>query len=196
MRAAEQDAIARALWWEQAATWSASDLVFLDECGINTTLHRRYARAPQGQRAEGVVPRNWKENTTVIGALCPTGVQAVMTLAGALDRLAFEVFVEQVLVPTLQPGQIVIMDNLSAHKSAQARQLVEAAGCRWEFLPSYSPDFNPIEQLWSKFKSDLRREASRTQRALDKSIWPLLCTVTSQHALNWFKNCGYVSHYS
>ena len=170
--------------------------MFLDECGINTTLHRRYARAPRGKRAEGVVPRNWKENTTVIGALCSTGVQAVMTLAGALDQLAFEAFVEQVLVPTLQPGQIVIMDNLSAHKSDKARQLVEAVGCRWEFLPSYSPDFNPIEQFWSKFKSDLRREASRDQVALDKSIWPILCTVTPQHAHNWFKNCGYLLHYS
>jgi transposase len=170
--------------------------VFVDECGINTTLHRRYARAQQGQRAEGVVPRNWKENTTVIGAIGTTGLQAVMTFEGALDRSAFEAFVEQILVPTLHAGQIVIMDNLSAHKSAQARQRVEAAGCRWEFLPAYSPDFNPIEQLWSKFKSDLRREAARTQPALDQSIWPLLSTVTPQHAHNWFKNCGYMSHYS
>jgi transposase len=170
--------------------------VFLDECGVNTTLHRRYARAQRGHRAEGVVPRNWKENTTVIGALGATGVQAVMTLEGALDGVAFEAFVEQVLVPTLQPGQVVILDNLSAHKSAQAREWVEAAGCRWEFLPSYSPDFNPIEQLWSKFKSDLRREAARTQPELNQSIWPLLSTVTSQHAHNWFKNCGYMAHES
>lgn len=166
--------------------------MFLDECGINTTLHRRYGRAQRGRRAEGVVPRNWKESTTVVGALCATGVQAVMTLEGALDRLAFEVFIEQVLVPTLQPGQVVIMDNLSAHKSPRARQLVEAAGCRWVFLPSYSPDFNPIEQLWSKFKSDLRREAARTQPALDQLVWPLLSTVTPQHALNWFSHCGYM----
>jgi transposase len=165
--------------------------VFLDECGINTTLHRRYARAPRGERAEGVVPRNWKSTTTVVGALSPQGVQAVMTLEGALDRLAFDAFVGQVLVPTLRPGQIVVLDNLSAHKSEQARQWVEAAGCRWEFLPSYSPDFNPIEPLWSKFKSDLRREAARTQPELDELVWPLLSTVTAQHAQNWFKHCGY-----
>jgi len=139
-----------------------------------------------------VVPRNWQENTTVVGALSATGVQAAMTIGGALDGIAFEVFIEQVLVPTLRPGQIVIMDNLSAHKNTRARQLAEAAGCRWEFLPAYSPDFNPIEQLWSKFKSDLRREAARTQPALDNLVWPLLSSATSQQARNWFNHCGYV----
>jgi transposase len=196
VRASEQDQAARHQWRQEAARWEVSALIFLDECGVNTTMHRRYARSPRGVRAVGVVPRNWKQNTTIVGALCPTGVQAVMTLEGAMDRLAFEAFVEQVLVPTLVPGQIVILDNLSAHKSDKARQLVEAAGCRWEFLPSYSPDFNPIEHLWSKFKSDLRREAARTQPELDNLIWPLLSTVTTHHAHNWFTHCGYLMQYS
>lgn len=154
-------------------------------------MHRLYARAPRGQRAFGVVPRNRGTNTTVLGALSVRGVQAVMTLEGATDTLAFEAFIEQVLLPTLEPGQIVVLDNLSAHKSAKAQKMVEAKDCQWVFLPAYSPDFNPIEEMWSKFKSDLRREAPRTQHHLDQLIWPLLSTVTPQHARNWFKHAGF-----
>ncbi len=154
-------------------------------------MHRLYARAPLGQRAHGEAPRNRGKNTTVLGALSCQGVQAVMTLQGATDRLAFEAFIEQVLLPTLKPGQIVVLDNLSAHKSKTAQQMVEDKGCSWVFLPSYSPDFNPIEELWSKFKSDLRREAPRTQEHLDSLVWPLLQTVTPKHARNWFAHMGF-----
>jgi len=172
-------------------TLDVASLVFLDECGINTAMHRRYSRAPRGERAVGVVPRNWKSRTTILGALSLQGVQAVMSLEGATDRLAFEAFIEQVLLPTLVPGQIVVLDNLSAHKSQKAQKMVEEAGCSWLFLPPYSPDFNPIEMLWSKFKNDLRREAARTQELLDALVWPLLSTATPQHARNWFKQAGY-----
>lgn len=141
-----------------------------------------------------MVPRNWGTNTTVMGALSSQGVQAAMTLEGATDRLAFDVFIEEVLLPTLVPGQIVILDNLSAHKSHKARLLVESRGCSWEFLPSYSPDFNPIEMLWSKFKSDLRAQGPRTQEALNCLIWPLLSAATPQHAQGWFAHAGYLSH--
>ncbi len=179
------------MWRQEAATWEASRLVFLDECGVHTAMHRLYARAPKGQRAYGEVPRNRGKNTTVLGALSCQGVQAVMTLQGATDRLAFEAFIEQVLLPTLVPGQIVVLDNLSAHKSQTAQKMVEDKGCAWVFLPSYSPDFNPIEQMWSKFKSDLRREAPRTQEHLDTLVWPLLETVTPKHAENWFAHAGF-----
>lgn len=194
MRAKERDEEARRLWREEAGAWDASRLVFLDECGVHTAMYRAYARSPRGERAFDVVPRNRGTNTTVLGALSSQGVQAVMTLEGATDREAFEAFeafIEQVLLPTLQEGQIVILDNLSAHKSETAQQLVEAKGCAWVFLPSYSPDFNPIEQMWSKFKSDLRRQAPRTQEHLDDLIWPLLSTVTPQHAHNWFAHAGF-----
>lgn len=179
------------MWRQQARLWDASRLVFLDECGIHTSMHRLYARAPRGQRAYGVVPRNRGTNTTVLGALNCQGVQAVMTLEGATDTLAFEAFIEQVLVPTLQRGQIVVLDNLSAYKSQKAQKMVEDKGCQWVFLPPYSPDFNPSEEMWSKFKSDLRREAPRTQEHLDELIWPLLSTVTSKHAHNWFNHAGF-----
>lgn len=191
MRAQEQDAHLRALWQSTVQTLDARQLVFLDECGVNTVMHRRHARSPRGQRAYDVVPRNWKTSTTILGALSCQGVQAVMSLQGATDTLAFEAFIEQVLLPTLVPGQIVVMDNLSSHKSTKAQTLVEKAGCSWLFLPAYSPDFNPIEMLWSKFKSDLRREAPRQQEQLEQLIWPLLSTATPKHAHNWFKQAGY-----
>jgi transposase len=191
VKAQEQDEEVRVLWWRQVQSLDARQLVFLDECGVNTVMHRRYGRAPRGQRAFGVVPRNWKTNTTILGALSCQGVQAVMSLQGATDTLAFEAFIEQVLVPTLVPGQVVVLDNLSAHKSLKAQRLVEKAGCSWLFLPPYSPDFNPIEMLWSKFKSDLRREAPHHQEQLDELIWPLLSTATPKHAHNWFTHAGY-----
>ena len=189
--AKERDEEARHWWWQHVQTLDARQMVFLDECGINTSMHRRYGRSPKGTRCSGVVPRNWKHSTTILGALSLQGVQAVMSLEGATDRLAFEAFIEQVLLPTLVPGQIVILDNLSAHKSHKAQKMVEEAGCVWLFLPPYSPDFNPIEMLWSKFKSDLRREAAREQDQLDALLWPLLSTATAQHARNWFTHLGY-----
>jgi transposase len=193
VRAQEQNLEERRLWISQAKQWDIRRLVFIDECGINTLLHRLFARAPRGQRAVDVVPRNWKHNTCVVGALSLAGVQAAMTLEGALDTDAFEVFVERILVPTLQPGQIVILDNLSSHKSQKTRRMIEAARCSLVFLPTYSPDFNPIEMLWSQFKSHLRREAARTQEQLDNLIWPLLCQATSQHIRNWFYHAGYTT---
>lgn len=191
MRAQEQDPQARRVWIEQARTWDISKLVFLDECGINTTLHRLYARSPRGERAVGVVPRNWKHNTTVVGALSLSGVQVAMTLQGALDGAAFEVFIEHFLCPKLTPGQIVIADNLSSHKSPRVKELIEEKECLWVALPTYSPDLNPIEKLWSQFKSYLRREAARTQEALDALIWPALCQATSHYIRNWFTHAGY-----
>lgn len=191
VKAKEQDPEARRQWWQHVQRLDAAQMVFLDECGVNTAMHRRYGRSPRGTRCQGVVPRNWKSSTTILGALSVQGVQGVMSLEGATDRLAFEAFIEQVLLPTLVPGQIVILDNLSAHKSQKAQKMVEDLGCSWLFLPPYSPDFNPIEMLGSKFKSDLRREAAREQEHLDLLLWPLLQTATPTHAYNWFKHAGY-----
>jgi len=147
VKAKEQDEDVRAKWWQHVQTLDARQMVFLDECGVNTSMHRRYGRSPRGTRCQGVVPRNWKTSTTILGALSLQGVQAVMSLEGATNRLAFEAFIEQVLLPTLVPGQIVVLDNLSAHKSPKAQRMVEEAGCSWLFLPPYSPDFNPIERV-------------------------------------------------
>ncbi len=151
----------------------------------------RYGRAPQGQRVVGTVPRNHGPNTTLIAAMSPAGITAAMTLEGAMDRAAFEVFVAHVLVPTLTPGQTVIWDNLSVHKSATAQQLIEAVGCQVVFLPPYSPDFAPIELAFSKLKTMLRRTQARTRPALNDAITTALSTITAANARAWFTHCGY-----
>src|SRR5579859_1841056 len=143
--AREQDEIARATWREQARQLASSDLVFVDETGTHIALTPLYARAPRSQRAVGKVPRNTGSNTTLLASLSLDGMGEALILEGAADRLAFEAYIEQVLAPSLRPGQIVVMDNLSIHQGVRVRQAIEARGCQLLFLPAYSPDFSPIE---------------------------------------------------
>jgi transposase len=181
----------RAVWWEAIQSCDPATLVFVDESGTNLAMTPRYGRAPRGQRVVGTAPRNHGPNTTVIAALSPTGIPAAMTVEGAIDRLAFDAFVQQVLVPSLVPGQTVIWDNLSVHKSATAHTLIEAADCQVCFLPPYSPDFAPIESAFSKLKTFLRRTQARTRIALDEAISAGLATITTADAHGWFTHCGY-----
>ena len=155
-------------------------------------MTKLYGWAPKKERAVASVPKNRGAHTTLLGALSWTGVQAAMTLEGAADTLAFEAFVEQVLCPTLQAGQIVILDNLSIHKSGKVRAWIEACGCRLWFLPTYSPDLNPIEQAWSKLKAHLRRVGARTTEALQAAIAQGLALLSQQDAQAWFRHCGYL----
>ena len=171
----------------------AKDLVVVDECGSNIALTPLYARAPKGQRATDSVPRNRGKNTTLIASLSLEGIGASMIIEGAANGMAFETYVEHVLVPSLQKGQIVVMDNLRAHKTARVRQLIEEKGCQLRFLPAYSPDFSPIEEAFSKLKTFLRRAKARTPEALQEAITQALLTVTSQDAYGWFEHCGYLS---
>lgn len=189
--ATERDAAERAAWREQIAESDAHQFVFVDESSANITLTPRYARAPHDERAHGSVPRNYRHNTTLVAALTPAGIQAPMTLEGALDGDAFTCYVQQLLVPSLQPGQLVILDNLSAHKGPAIRTLLEQAGCQLLFLPAYSPDFTPIEQAFSKLKTALRRAQARTQEALEAAIAAALTTITAVDASNFFQHCGY-----
>jgi transposase len=168
-------------------------LVFVDECGSNIALTPIYARAPKGERATGSIPRNRGKNTTLIASLSLEGMGAAMILEGSVNGAAFELYVEQFLAPSLHAGQIVVMDNLSAHKGERVRQAVEAKGCQVLFLPGYSPDFSPIEETFSKLKSSLRRAGARTREALEEAICQALLTVTDQDARGWFGHCGYVS---
>jgi transposase len=170
----------------------AKRLVVVDECGSNIALTPLYARAPKGQRAHGSVPRNRGKNTTLLASLSAEGIGASMLLEGATNAAAFEIYLEQLLLPSLVPGQIVVMDNLSAHKGARARQLIEERGCQLLFLPAYSPDFSPIEETFSKIKAYLRRVGARTREALEEAIAQALETVTSQDAHGWFAHCGYL----
>jgi transposase len=191
LAASERNAQDRASWRKQVSPLPAKQLVFVDECGSNIALTPLYARAPKGQRARDSVPRNRGKNTTLIASLSVEGVGASMIIEGAANGVAFEAYVEQVLVPSLVKGQIVVMDNLRAHKSARVRQLIEEQGCQLLFLPAYSPDFSPIEETFSKVKAFLRRTKARTQEALQEALTQALLTVTSQDARGWFKHCGY-----
>ena len=165
--------------------------VFVDESGTHTSLTRLYAWAPHDQRAHGQVPHNWGKNTTLVAALSPAGLRAPWTMEGAIDTPAFERYVRDVLGPTLQPGQVVILDNLSVHKAASIRTAIEARGCDRLFLPPYSPDFTPIEQAFSKVKALLRGLGARTREALLEALGTVVSAVTPDDALGWFAHAGY-----
>jgi transposase len=175
------------------ATLDPCRLIFLDESGIDTRMTRAYARAAPGERAVGKVPGGHWERLTVVGALTLEGVLASMSIAAATSAAVFLAFVEQALIPTLRgrPEAIVVMDNLGAHKAERVRSALEAAQITYRYLPSYSPDLNPIEACWSKLKSRLRAKAARTLEALEAELGPALAAITAQDARGWFRLCGY-----
>lgn len=196
IRASERHEEARAEFVQAARQVNAPRFVFVDESGSHTSMTPLYGWAPKSERAVERVPKNRGRNTTIIGALNWLGVPAAMTLEGAADTLAFEVFVEQVLCPTLEPEQIVAGalwagDNLSIHKSVRVRELIEGCSCQLWFLPTYSPDFNPIEQAWSKLKAFLKQQQARTAETLQEAIALGLPLITPHNAQAWFKHCGY-----
>ncbi len=170
---------------------SLERLKFIDESGTNISMTRLYGRAPRGARVVGSVPQNYGENVTLLAALSVTGISAVMTVEGATDGLVFLAYVEEVLAPTLSAGDIVVLDNLGAHKVEGVREAIEGKGARLIYLPPYSPDLNPIERCWSKIKTFLRAAKARTREALEEAIRRALATVTDSDARAWFKHCGY-----
>jgi transposase len=191
LRAAERDAGKRAAWWEEITAVSSQDLVFVDECSTHIALTRLYARAKGGARAVGVIPRNHGTPTTLVVALAATGLGAVLSFPGALDRAAFRVYIRDVLGPTLRPGQTVVVDNLTVHKDPHSAALLATRGCDLRFLPPYSPDFTPVELAISKLKTTLRRLAPRTQDTLGQAISTAVDEIAPQDARHWFKHCGY-----
>ena len=189
--AREQDERERAEVRAEVAALDPADLVFFDETSTPTTLTPLRARVPREQRALGRVPRGRREQVTLIAALCSDGITASVLLPGALDRRVFEIWVKQELVPRLRPGQAVLMDNRSVHKSATARHMVEAAGCRWLHLPRYSPDCNPIEQAFAKIKQAMSRAEARTFAALVDAAKPATAAVSSSDAAAFYRTAGY-----
>ena len=169
----------------------ARQLVFVDEMGTNTSLAPIYAWAPKGRRAYSKVPRNRGPNTTLLASITIEGMGPCMAVVGSITRAAFEVYVEQVLSAALKPGQVVVMDNLSAHKGSRVRELIEAKGCELLYLPPYSPDLNPIEQAFSKLKASLRRAGARTFEVLIEAMRRALDEFTDQEAWAFFRHCGY-----
>jgi transposase len=193
LRASEQKEAERAAWRTQAANLPSQDLVFVDETGSHIAMTPLYAYAPRGERAVGKVPRNYGAIMTLIASLSLTGMGPAFVLDGAADSAAFEIYAEQILAPSLRPGQIVVLDNLSIHLSPRVRAAIEGRGCRLLFLPAYSPDFSPIEEAFSKLKAVLRRQGARTREALQEAIATALDLITATDALGWFTHCGYPS---
>ena len=189
--ARERNEAAREAWRAEAAALDPADLVFLDETATPTTLAPLYGRAPRGQRAVGRVPRGRREHVSWLATLTPLGVGPSLVVPGAVDRAAFDAFVERLLVPSLRPGQAVVLDNLSVHKSARARAAVEAAGCRLLFLPTYSPDFNPIGLAFAKCKQRLRRLGPRSFDAVAAAVGRALAEVTPADARAFYRAAGY-----
>ena len=167
-------------------------LKFVDESGVNLGLTRRFGRAAPGQRVVEAVPGDAGPRYTLIAALGWRGVQASWLLKGALDRVAFEVYLERVLIPTLRHGAIVWLDNLPPHKGAHAPHLIEAQGACLEFLPPYSPDLNPIELCWSKVKTALRRAKAREFDSLLDALADAFRAVSHADVESWFAHCGSV----
>lgn len=189
--ASERDEGARGLWQWFLARFDVRRLVFVDESGFHIAMDRLRARAPRGQRAYGKVPRNRGKNTTLIASMSLSGMGETMVVEGSTDAEAFEVYVEHFLAPTLQQGQVVVFDNLGAHKPQRIRELIEARGAQVLFLPSYSPDFNPIEEAFSKIKGIVRKAGARTHEALLEAIAQALWAITAVDAAGWFSHSGY-----
>lgn len=177
------------LEWLQGV--DAQKLVFVDEMGSQLGMTRLYARSTRGERARGTMVRNRGCTTTTIGAINLNRVQAALVFEGATDKLAFMAFVTQVLVPTLEPGQVVVMDNLGAHRAKGVREAIEAAGCTLRFTPPYSPELNPIEECWSKVKGLLRKFGAKTRESLLGAIAQALQAVRADDLKGWFEHAGY-----
>jgi transposase len=169
-------------------------LKFVDESGVNVAMTRLYGRAPAGERVMGSVPQNYGQHVTMLGTLGIQGLHAVMTVDGATDSDVFRTYVKKVLGPTLTPGDIVVMDNLQAHKAVGVQQAIARRGARLLYLPPYSPDLSPIEPCWSKLKTALRKAKARTRAALDTAIAEAMPTISHMDAWGWFKHCGYTLH--
>ena len=167
----------------------ARRLRFVDESGVTTAMTRAYAWAPRGERAVGSAPGRW-ESYTVVAALGLDGVSAPLVFPGALDAAAFESYVEDVLSPSLSPGDVVVWDRLPSHQSRAAAATVRRAGARLIFLSPYSPDYTPIERLWSKLKAYLRRVAARSKDAVYRGLGEALDKVTTQDIVGWFQHAG------
>jgi transposase len=180
-------------WFEQFADVKLKDLVFIDEFGAATNMNRTHGRGPRGKRVVCKTPHGHWKTLSTIAAMTIEGMITASTFEGATNADAFEGFVEQFLIPKLKPGQIVVLDNLQAHKSLQVAALIESAGARVLLLPAYSPDFNPIEMAISKVKSFLRTVGARTVQALFDTIGPALSSITPGDAVNYINHSGYAA---
>lgn len=189
--ASERDAAKRLTWGKLAALVDPSAWVWLDETGSHLGYTPTHARAPRGQRAYAAAPRNQGENKTILASLSLAGVGPTLRFDGPMTTGRFDGYILHRLAPTLRPGQIVVADNLRAHHSERARAAIEARGAHFWHLPPYSPDFNPIEEAFSKLKQALRRAQASTDDALRSATWAALASITTADIAGWFSHCGY-----
>jgi transposase len=166
--------------------------VFIDESGFHISMTRLRARAPRGKRAYGRVLRNRGKNQTLIASITLQGAMGeAISIKGATDAELFEAYIEDFLAPTLKAGQVVVLDGLGAHRTSKVRELIEERGAELLFLPSYSPDLNPIEEAFSKIKNIVRKAGARSREALDEAMGEALSAVTLEDVAGWFSHCGY-----
>jgi len=176
---------------QKATDFIVNKLKFIDESGVNLGFTRPYGRAKPGQRVIEDVPSHSGTHMTLIAAIGLTGISAPWVIEGALDGDAFEIWVKDMLVPTLQPGDILLMDNLSVHKASWVESLIKSCNAFLEYLPPYSADFNPIEKCWSKIKTALRAAKARSVDELIEAINRALLTISDADIIAWFTFCGY-----
>jgi transposase len=174
-----------------AAAVEPERLLFVDECGTHTSLAPLYGYAPKGERLYLSVPRSRGKNTTLLSSMTIEGMGPSLAVEGATTARVFETYIEKVLVPTLHKGRIVVMDNLSAHRPKRIRELLESRGCELLYLPSYSPDYNPIEEAFAKIKNLLRKAAARSKEALVEAIAAALSAITAEDVRGFFEHAGY-----
>ena len=192
MGASERDEFLRAAWRSLVCRELDSRcFVFVDECSTNTSLSPIYGWSRRGQRVRFEAPRNWGANVTLLSSMTLEGMGPSLAVEGATTKTVFETYVERVLAPALSPGQKVVMDNLSSHKGSRIRELIDARGCELLYLPPYSPDFNPIEEAFSKVKGLLRRAEARTREALLEAMGRALDAVSASDARGFFEHRGY-----
>ena len=190
--ATERDEEARSAFRERLRSVDPERLVFVDESSTNIALTPRYGRAPRGERAYGKAPRNWGKNVTLISSITLLeGMGPALSIEGPSDTESFGRYMREVLAPSLKAGRIVLMDNLSVHTSKWVRELIEGKGCKLWLLPSYSPDFNPIEEAFSKVKNLLRKAKARTLKTLFEATAEALSAVSAGDAHGYFEHCGY-----
>jgi transposase len=190
--ASERDEFLRAAWRALVSgRLRAGRFVFVDECSTNTSLSPIYGRSRRDSRVYFEVPRNWGANVTLVSSMSLEGMGASLAVEGPTTREVFEAYLERVLAPALEPGQIVVMDNLSSHKGPRVRELVEGRGCELLYLPPYSPDLNPIEVAFAKIKALMRKAEARTREALLEAMGRALDAVTASDARGFFEHSGY-----
>ena len=197
LKASEQDRedikIAREEWRQMQKTLPMNRIVCIDESSAKTNMTRIYGRAPVGQRCHDSAPDSRWKTTTMLSSLRADGHTECIVYEGGTTRALFETYVAEILCPILRPGDVVIMDNLSSHKSPSITEKINKCCAELKYLPAYSPDLNPIEKMWSKLKAILRKLKARTTKELDDAIAIGLDAITPEDAIGWFTSCGYES---